>query len=222
MSSVIELIKLFYIEGFFSEWKTLADVKIELEKRGFNFSTPLISMSLMNSTKRGVLFRKKISGMNKYSQRQPPEVQIKEEETTELNKVFSEVTKKKLGERFQQDIRELNVAFISDCGNSAAFLLRKILEKTIFHVLASNGKVDLTKNKDGTFMGLDSMINLCSREKLKGSPILLPKTAKELLGMKFLGDSSAHNYLADIELKDINHQLSYWTIAVKELIVNLK
>jgi len=50
----------------------------------------------------------------------------------------------------------------------------------------------------------------------------MPKTAKELLGIKFLGDAAAHDYLADIEVKDINHQLSYWTIAIKELCARLK
>lgn len=222
MTSVIELIKLFYTEGFFSNWQSLKDVKMELEKKGFNFSNQLIDISLRNSVRKNILSKKKMSGVNKYSQKQPPEIQIREKETTELNKVFSEITKRKLGERFQQDIKELNVAFTYDCGNSTAFLLRKILEKAIFHVLANNGKVDLIKTQDGTFIGLEAMINLCSREKLKGSPILLPKTAKELLGMKFLGDSSAHNYLADIELKDISHQLSYWTTAIKELLINLK
>jgi len=222
MTSVLELMKMFYTEGFFSNWRGLKDIKIELEKRGFNFSDQLIHTSLSNAVKKNILSKRKNSRIIEYSQRQPPEIQIKEKETTELNKVFSEVTKKKLGERFQQDIEELNISFTYDCGNSTAFLLRKILEKAIFHVLATNEKVDLIKNKEGIFLGFESMINLCSKEKLKGSPILLPKTAKELLGMKFLGDSSAHNHLVDIELKDINHQLSYWTIAIKELIVNLK
>jgi hypothetical protein len=77
------------------------------------------------------------------------------------------------------------------------------------------------KDSKGTILGLNALITLCSTEQINNIPIFLPKTAKELLGMKFLGDSAAHDYLADIEVKDINHQLSYWTIAIKELINNL-
>lgn len=222
MSSAIELIKMFYTEGFFSEWQSISDVKNEFEKRGFNFSIQLINMSLNNAVRKNILSKKKISGSNKYSQRQPPEIKIKEKETTELNKVFSDITKKKLGERFQQDIRELNVSFTNDCGNSAAFILRKILEKTIFFVLSTNGKASLMKDLQGKSLGLNSLINLCASEDIKGVSIILPKTAQELLGMKFLGDSAAHDYLANVELTDINHQLPYWTMAIKQLVSHLK
>ena len=222
MSSAIELIKMFYTEGFFSEWQNISDVKNEFEKRGFNFSIQLINNSLNNAVRKNILSKKKISGSNKYSQRQPPEIKIKEKETTELNKVFSDITKKKLGERFQQDIRELNVAFTNDCGNSAAFILRKILEKAIFFILSTNGKANLMKDARGKILGLNSLINLCASENIKGVSIILPKTAQELLGMKFLGDSAAHDYLANVELTDINHQLAYWTMAIKQLVSHLK
>ena len=222
MSSAIELIKMFYTEGFFSEWQSISDVKNEFEKRGFNFSIQLINNSLNNAVRKNILSKKKISGSNKYSQRQPPEIKIKEKETTELNKVFSDITKKKLGERFQQDIRELNVSFTNDCGNSAAFILRKTLEKAIFFVLSTNGKASLMKDSQGKSLGLNSLINLCASEDIKGVSIILPKTAQELLGMKFLGDSAAHDYLANVELTDINHQLSYWTMAIKQLVSHLK
>ena len=216
MSSAIELIKMLYSERFFGSWRTMKDVKEKLMERGFNFDDALIGMSLINATRKGVLSRRKNSGRMEYSQRQPPEIKIKESEVKELNKILSDLTAKKLGERFQQDIKELNVAFTYDCGNSAAFMLRKILEKTIFYVLSTNGKGDLIKD-----LGLEALINLCSKEKIKGISILLPRTTKELLGIKFLGDSAVHDYLVNIEVTDINHQLPYWTTAIKELINNL-
>jgi len=223
MTSVIELIKMFYSEGFFSNWRTTKEVKEKLVEKGFNFDDPLIGMSLINATKQGILSKRKTAGKIEYSQKQPPEIKIKESEIKELNSILSDLTSKKLGNRFQQDIKELNIAFTYDCGNSAAFILRKILEKTIFYVLSTNDKSELIKDKtDDSFLGLEAMINICSREKINGVPILMPKTAKELLGIKFLGDAAAHDYLADIEVKDINHQLSYWTIAIKELCNNLK
>lgn len=222
MTSVIELIKMLYSEGFFSNWKTMKEVKEKLTEKGFNFDDPLIGVSLINATKQGILSRRKNAGKIEYSQRQPPEIKIKESEIKELNSILSDLTAKRLGDRFQQDIKELNVAFTYDCGNSAAFILRKILEKIIFYVLSTNDKGELIKDKtDGSFLGLEAMISICSREKIKGVPILMPKTAKELLGLKFLGDAAAHDYLADIEVKDINPQLSYWTIAIKELSKNL-
>ncbi len=218
MTTAIELIKMLYNEGYFSTWRSQKEVKEYLEEKGFNFSNQLILLSLKNATKKGFLTKKIENKKIKFSQREPPEIKIKKKKFEELNEVLSNITSKKLGERFQQDIRELNTAFTYDCGNSAAFLLRKILEKTIFFVFAKNNKTHLIKNKtNNQFIGLDSMIDLVSREKINGVPILLPKTAKELRGIKFLGDSAAHDYLADIEVSEINHQLPYWTMAIKQL-----
>lgn len=218
MTTAIELIKMLYNENYFSNWRTQKEVKEYLENKGFNFSNQLILLSLKNAAKKGFLTKKMENKQLRFSQREPPEIKIKKEEMEELNEVLSDITTKKLGERFQQDIRELNISFTYDCGNSSAFLLRKILEKSLFFAFANNNKTDLIKDKNsGHFIGLESMINIASKEKIKGVPILLPKTAKELLGIKFLGDSAAHNYLADIEVSEINHQLPFWTMAVKEL-----
>lgn len=222
MSSAIELIKMFYTEGFFSDWQSLKEVKSELEKRGFNFSDPLISMSLNNAARKNILSKKKISGINKYSQRQPPEIKIKEKETKELNNVLSEITQKRLGERFQQEIRELNVAFTYDCGTSGAFLLRKILEKMIVLVLNSNAQSSLLKDGDGRERGLESLINVCSQNKINNHFILQHQTVQKLLGIKFLGDAAAHNPIANVDLETINPQLPYWVTAIKELMINLK
>lgn len=221
MTSAIELIKTLYSEGYFSNWKNLKEVSIELEAQGFNFSNQLVSLSLLQAVRKKILTRRKIANKWEYSQRQPPESNLGGGKVLELNKILSEITSKKLGDRFQQDIKELNVAFTYDCGNSAAFLLRKILEKAIFYVFSTNGKSSLLKTTSKT-LGLEAMINLCSTEKINGVHILLPKTSKELLGLKFLGDSAAHDYLANIEVSDINHQISYWIMAIKQLLSNLK
>jgi len=222
MSSVIELIKMLYTEGFFSEWQGLKEVRLELEKRGFNFSDQLINTSLNNAVRKNILSKKNISGKNKYSQKQPPEIKIKEKETKDLNKILSEITKKKLGERFQQEIRELNIAFTYDCGTSGAFLLRKILEKMIILVLNSNSQSSLLKDGNGKSRGLEALINICSQNKIKNNFILQNQTAQKLLGIKFLGDIAAHNPIANVDLETLNPQLPYWITAVKELMINLK
>jgi len=102
MTSVIELVKMFYSEGFFSSWRSLSDVKSKLEEKGFNFSDPLISMSLLNAVKQNILSKRKVSSKIEYSQRLPPEIKIRQNEVKELNKVLSDLTEKKLGKRFQQ------------------------------------------------------------------------------------------------------------------------
>lgn len=217
MASVLELIKMIYFEGFFSNWKTAKEVKEHLAAKGFNFSDSLIHNSLTNAVKSGLLTKDKNTAGIVFSQKAPPKIKLKETDILELNKVLSEITEKKLGDRFQQDIKELNIAFTYDCGNSAAFILRKILEKAIFYVFTTHNKVECLKDKNDCFLGLEAMINTCKKEKIKGIPVLLPKNADKLLGIKFLGDSSAHDYLINIEVEDINHQLSYWTAAIKEL-----
>ncbi|MBS3101359.1 hypothetical protein J4204_04440 [Candidatus Woesearchaeota archaeon] len=217
MTTAIELIKMLYNESFFASWRSFQEVKEALQKKGFNFSDPLILVSLRRASSRGLLSKKTEDNRVKFSQKVPPQIKIKEKDIEELNSVLSEITKKKLGDRFQQDIRELNTAFTYDCGNSAAFLLRKILEKSIFYVFAVNNKTKLLKDKNGNFMGLQDMINLCAKETIKGIPVLLPKTTKEIVGIKLLGDSAAHDYLMNIEVSEINHQLPFWTIAIKEL-----
>ncbi len=208
---------MFYNEGYFGSWRTFREVQERLQKDGFNFSDQLILLSLKNAARKGILTQRKIDGGIHFSQKEPPQLKIKEKEREDLNKILSELTIKKLGDRFQQDIRELNTAFTYDCGNSAAFLLRKILEKAIFYVFVTNNKADLLKDKNGNLLGLQDMVNLCTREKINGTFILLPKIAKEVTGIKFLGDSAAHDYLMDVEVSDINHQLPFWTTTIKEL-----
>jgi hypothetical protein len=216
MITVIELIKMLYTEGFFSDWKTVRDVQEKLKRDGFNFSDQLVLFSMANAAKKGILSRKTVTGRVSFSQKEPPQIKIRAQEIGELNKVLSEVTISKLGDKFRQEVRELHTAIKYDCGTSAAFLLRKILEKSIFYVFAKNNKIELLKDGN-SFIGLTDMLNLCSQEKIKGVPILLPKTVKELSGIKFLCDSAAHDYLSNVEVSDINYQLPFWTVAIKEL-----
>lgn len=61
------------------------------------------------------------------------------------------------------------------------------------------------------------MIKICTQEKIKGIPFLLPKTARELNGIKFLGDVAAHNFLINVDPKTIVNQLPFIIIALEEL-----
>jgi hypothetical protein len=61
------------------------------------------------------------------------------------------------------------------------------------------------------------MIDVAVQEKLNGVPFLLSKTAKEIKGVKFLGDAAAHNPLATVDIKTIVPQMPYIITAYDEL-----
>jgi hypothetical protein len=125
---------------------------------------------------------------------------------------------KKLGKYFEQEIRDLKLVF-NRSGTCTAFMLRKILEKCIFHCFVKYNIVKKIEeeNSINKFVSLQNMINIASREKIKQIPILNPKTAKKLQGLKFLGDSSAHNFLTNVEMEEILPQMPYIITALKEL-----
>lgn len=137
----------------------------------------------------------------------------------ELQKLFMSI--KKLGRKFENDHRELSICYNNSCGNASAFLLRKILEKIIFHVFAKFKKIDKLKDNRGNFLGLQEMLKVASQEKLNGMPCLTPKTYKKVQGIKFLGDVAAHNFLIDVSIEEVKEQLPYILAAIKELTSHL-
>jgi len=132
--------------------------------------------------------------------------------------LFSERLMKKLKKDFSIEFKDLRDNF-GKSGTCTAFLLRKILEKLIYLTFAKNGietKLE-DKTKVGGLVGLETMINIASSEKVRGIPFLTPKTAKEIKGMKFLGDAAAHNPLINIDTKTIVPQMPYIITAFEEL-----
>ena len=51
---------------------------------------------------------------------------------------------------------------------------------------------------------------------------MLPKTAKLIEGIKFLGDSAAHNPLTNVEMDTIIPQMPYIITAYEEISTKLK
>jgi hypothetical protein len=136
---------------------------------------------------------------------------------TTLNEdVFPEKLAKLLSKDFVTEISDLNLNF-GKSGTCTAFLLRKILEKLIFITFAKNSLSDQLKDKQGDFVGLKTMLSLATAHKVKGKPFLMPKTAKEIEGIKFLGDTSAHNPLTNVEMKTIILQMPFIITAYEEL-----
>jgi len=116
--------------------------------------------------------------------------------------LFSGDLVKHLKKNFGRELEELHDNFGKN-GNCTAFLLRKILEKLIIIVLSKNGQAKLLEDRN--------------REKLHGVPFLVPKTANEIKGIKFLGDTAAHNPLVSVEMSTIVPQMPYIITAYEEL-----
>jgi hypothetical protein len=132
--------------------------------------------------------------------------------------LFSDGLLKKLGSNFEIEFRDLQHNF-GESGTCTAFLLRKILEKLIHLAFAKQGLVKKLADKTDPhrLVGLEAMINLAVSEKPDGVPFLTSKTAKEIQGLKFLGDSAAHNPLANVDMKTILPQMPFIITAFEEL-----
>lgn len=135
--------------------------------------------------------------------------------------IFSEKLVKALGKDFENEIKDIGLVY-GRSGTCTSFLLRKILEKLIFLTFAQNEISEQLKDKKGDFVGLKTMLDLCTANKVNGKPYLMPKTAKEIAGIKFLGDTSAHNPLTNVDMKTIVPQMPFIITAYEELSTKLK
>lgn len=141
----------------------------------------------------------------------------------ELHKYDSDLFDKELieqlGKRFNMELSQAQTSYMYECGDSLAFLLRKILEKAIYLSFATNGKLDRIKDPNNShYFGLEKLIDICTTEKGgDGTPFLIPKTAKELRGIKFLGDTSAHDFLYNVKVSDIKTELPIFKVSLGQL-----
>jgi len=199
--------------GFFKEPKALADVLSEInEKWGHNFSPAAVSKCL---TRAKILRR--IGKPTKYSYIQKISPVSKKVSTIE-GEMFSRDLVDKLGPRFKSDLDDLQLNF-GQSGTCSAFLLRKILEKAVYLVFAKNKTTSKLeeKGRPGVLVGLEKMLNIASQEKVDGMPVLTMQTSQKIKGIKFLGDTSAHNPLASVDMEMIIPQMPFIITAYKEL-----
>ena len=133
-------------------------------------------------------------------------------------KLFSDDLIAHLTPSFKRELDELHDNFGTN-GNCTAFLLRKILEKLVIIVLGKHGKQNLleVKGHPGRWVGLEEMIEIAMREKVGGVPFLMSRTGKEIKGIKFLGDTAAHNPLTNVEMNTIIPQMPFIITAYEEL-----
>lgn len=199
--------------GYFKDTRTLSDVSACITKEwGHNLPTHDVSKALQRAK---YLIRSGKRGLFQYKQKTSP--QSKKIESIE-EQLFSDELVNKLGDRFKTEIDDLHLNF-GRSGTCTAFLLRKILEKVIFLAFAKNGLSAKLEDGSGTgrLIGLEAMMDAAAREKINGVPILIPKTAQNIKGIKFLGDVSAHNPLTNVDIETILPQMPYIIIAYKEL-----
>jgi len=123
-----------------------------------------------------------------------------------------------LKKTFGRELEELRDNFGKN-GNCTTFLLRKILEKLIIIAFGKNEKDKLPEDqtRPGGWVGLKEMIETAEREKLHSVPFLIPKTANEIMGIKFLGDTAIHNPLVGVEMSTIVPQMPFVITAYEEL-----
>lgn len=206
-------LQILWEEGYFKKnWVDRSKVETYLSKRGNNFPEHNLRMALSRAK---FLTPRKNGSITEYIQRKPP---ISKEIDDIESDLFDAILIQKLGKSFEQEVADLYLNF-GRSGNCTAFLLRKILEKLIYIAFAKNSMESKLEDGviSGRLVGLSAMVDIAAREKLRGIPFLLPKTAQEIRGIKFLGDTSAHNSLVNVDMETILLQMPFIITAYKEL-----
>ena len=209
MQTLPQLLKDLWSQGFFSIERNFNAVKAEFSKVGSNPSDANMGMALSRAdflTRRGTV------GKYRYIQKYAPK------KIALTSDVIPDELVTALGKDFVSEIFDLRLNY-GTSGTCTAFLLRKILEKLIFLAFAKNGldsKLE-DKSKSGGLVGLSTMLNLATAHKINGKPFLMAKTVKEIQGIKFLGDTSAHNPLVNVSMKTIVPVMPFIVTAYSEL-----
>lgn len=209
-NSAPEVLEILWQEGIFKTWHKFNSISQILEERGNNFPKPELSISLR---KANFLTRRGTRGSFEYIQKLPA---INKEIEKIEDDLFSNDLITRLGDDFSEEFSSLRWNF-GRSGTCSAFLLRKILEKLIFLTFAKNGLGNKLKDSRGKFIGLEDTINLASSETVNGLPFMMPQTARNIKGMKFLGDIAAHDPLANVDMKTIIPQMPFIITAYEEL-----
>lgn len=134
-----------------------------------------------------------------------------------MNEPFNKPVVNALGKNFRKEFKDLSFVYPYS-GTCSAFMFRKILEKAIFLSLVKSGvRESELKDGSGKYLGLESLLQKASNQKVNGIPIILPKTLSKIQGIKFLGDVSAHNYLVNVEMDDLKPQVPYIAVGLREI-----
>ncbi|WP_372522202.1 hypothetical protein [Sulfuricaulis sp.] len=210
--SVPGALKELWTAGFFSDEKNFDQIQKKLGHHlGCNPPAGTLRMALMRAP---FLTRRGPKGSRSYIQRTAST-------RITLNKeIFPAELIEALEKEFQYELEDLRLNY-GKSGTCTAFLLRKILEKLIFLTFAKNGIADKLKDPNGGFIGLNAMLKMAAGHTVHGKPFLMPKTANEIEGIKFLGDTSAHNPLVVVSMGIIKPVMPFIVTAYSELVTKL-
>ncbi len=222
-----ELIQKLIVSGFFDAPKTTSELTLEIrqtfgKKLQSNevqtymkkFMEAGIIRAVQNKQSRGNFWIIASVDKSKAAQLIGKSKKVQEIE----HDLFSDGLLKKLGKDFDVEFADLQHNF-DRSGTCTAFLLRKILEKLIYLAFAKQGVEAKLEDKaqTGRLVGLESMISIAVSEKINGVPFLTSKTAKEIRGIKFLGDAAAHNPLTNVEMRTVIPQMPFIITAFEEV-----
>lgn len=208
-----DLLRALWQEGYFADWRDQDAVTLRLGKGGTHLKPNTLRMALSRAPH---LTSRSVGKATEYIQQRPA---ISEAVDRIESDLFEDGLAAELGAQFETELADLRLNFAKS-GNCTAFLLRKVLEKLTYLTFAKHGiaaKLEVA-GSPGYLIGLDAMIEAAAREKIGGMPLLTPRTAREVRGIKFLGDMSAHNPLTNVDMKTIVPQMPFIITAYKELL----
>lgn len=212
-SSAVNAIESLWREEFFMVGRKLGEVAIQITKKwDITLHLSGISKALTGAS---FLIRIGKCGSFQYKQKVSP---VSKKLRSIEEELFSKELVHALGDAFKTEVQDLHLNF-GKSGTCTVFLLRKILEKLIYITFARNSmlfKIE-EKDKSSRLIGLEAMVETTAREKVDGIPFLQSHTAERIKGIKFLGDTSAHNPLVNVDMETIIPQMPYIITAYKEL-----
>lgn len=205
--TVPSLLELTWHQGFFRVERSFADIRKELSDLGSNPSPQNLNNAISNAkylTKRGK------EGKRRYIQKHGSTGVVTSQG------VLPPELLKKLSKDFKTELADLKHNF-GVSGTCSAFLIRKILEKLLFLAFSKNGEGEKLKESSGKHIGLHAMISLSTAIQVDGKPFLTQQTASQIGPIKFLGDTAAHNPLANVSMQTIEKEMAYIITAYMEL-----
>lgn len=226
-----DIIQELVVEGFFNAPVTSKEVVRRIGERfSKRWTTSEVQPYLSKFLRDGVIHGLKLHGTapNYWVLATVPRAEAiklvsKGREVAELEQqLFSTSLTAKLSRNFEVELGELHDNFGKN-GDSTAFLLRKILEKLLIIVFGKIGREALLSDhsRPGGFKGLEQSIEVAAKQKVDGLPLLTGKTANAIKGIKFLGDTAAHNPLVNVDVNTILPQMPFIITAYEELAIHL-
>jgi hypothetical protein len=212
IQSVPSLVKKYWQQGFFKKERLFIAIQQRLSSDGENPEHTNLSHALSRAK---FLTRRGKAGKYRFIQKSSYHGKYIGED------IFPEDLRKIIEKDFHTEIEDIENNY-GISGTCTAFLLRKVLEKLIYLSFAKNGQEHLLQDGKKNLVGLGTMLNLAETNKSHGKPYLLHKTAQLIQGIKFLGDTAAHNPIANVSMKTIEPSIPYIITAYKELANKLK